>query len=248
VIIYYDSEENNNPNKAGGMPNGSMRVKISVLNGTLMTKYEGRSADLKSRVNKHFKKITGQDRDFFSNLTQNDLMELKTVLADINNLLTFQMTIAAANWIFEYFNIDETTRLKNIASVDNTKPNSKGFDILILDPYKIIAEVKCISPVNNGRAFGVAQHDSIMNDVHKLIHGKGKIVDTTKFFKFLFLIDLEDRSDQAITQLLKETKGTTPAANKYNGLKKDKIILLNDDKLDSLNLRTVYLKKLKINK
>ena len=49
--------------------------------------------------------------------------------------------------------------------------------------------MKCISPVNEGSIFGVAQHDSIMNDVEKLVNGKGNLLDTTDYFKFLFLIN-----------------------------------------------------------
>jgi hypothetical protein len=212
-----------------------------------MTHYDGRHADLKNRVNKHLQKLTGQDIDFFSKLKQSDLIELKTVLADINNVLTFKMTIAAATWICKYFNLDKIIESEILQTVDNTKPNTKGFDIHILKPYKIIAEVKCTSPVNEGGIFGVAQHDSIMNDVHKLIHGKGNLIDTTGFFKFLFLIDLGDRTDQATAQLIRETKGTTSIANKFNDLKKDKILLLTDDmSFSNLDTKKVYLRKIKV--
>lgn len=212
-----------------------------------MTNYEGRYTDLKNRVNKHFQKLTGQDVDFFSKLKQRDLIELKTVFADINNILTFKMTIAAATWICKYFNLDKISENKIFQRVDNTKPNTKGFDVFITEPYRIIAEVKCISPVNDGGIFGAAQHDSIMDDVHKLFYGKGNISDTTKFFKFLFLIDLGGRTDQAIAQLIKKTKGTSIKANKYNDLKNDKVILLNDTmSISDLDIKKVYLKTLKV--
>ncbi|MBS1669550.1 MAG: hypothetical protein JST58_19415 [Bacteroidetes bacterium] len=213
-----------------------------------MAHYEGRIRDLKNRVNQHLKKLTGQEIDYFSKMKQGDLVELKTVLADINNVLTLQMTFAAAKWISKYFSIDQTVENKILQKVDNTKPNTKGFDIHITEPYRIIAEVKCISPVNDGGIFGTAQHDSIMNDFHNLFHGKGNLLDTTNYFKFLFLIDLGDRTDQAITKLIKVTKGTTPIANKFNYLKKDKIFILTDDiALDKLDSKKLYLKKIKFN-
>jgi hypothetical protein len=210
-----------------------------------MKQYEGRHANLKNRVNKHLTKLTGQEIDFFSKLKQSDFIELKTALADINNVLTFNMTIAAANWICEYFKIDIISKEQIIQIADDTKPNTKGFDIHIDEP-KIIAEVKCISPVNSGDKFGAAQHDSIMNDVHKLIYGKGKLTDTTMYYKFLFLVDLGDRTDKAISQLLNVTKGTSDIANKFNPLKRDDLVLLKEDIINKLDLGKVYIKKLKM--
>jgi len=212
-----------------------------------MTILNGRNTLLKNRINQHLYKLTGNDIDYYSRLKQNDLIELKTVLADINNVFTFKLTISAAKWICKYFNLGKEDKIKILKNVDKASPNSKGFDIDIKEPFKIIAEVKCVSPIKNGPKFGVAQHDSIMEDIHKLIYGKGNLVDTTNFFKFLFIIDLGDRSDKAIRQLIKETKGTTPKANKYNELKSDKILLLKDNmNINDLDTKKVYLKKLKI--
>jgi len=210
-----------------------------------MKHYEGRHTDLKNRVNIHLGKLTGKEIDFFSSMKQSDFMELKTVLADINNVLTLKMTIAAAGWLCEYFNLDKFTKSKISDIVDGTKPNSKGFDICILEPYKILAEVKCLSPINNGNQFGVAQHDSIMNDAHKLLYGKDTFKQTNDYLKFIFLIDLGDRTNKAISQLLKETKGTSPTALKYNSIKKDKIEILNGEFLfNQLTTEKVYIKKL----
>src|SRR2546430_1835494 len=110
-----------------------------------MREYEGRHSDLKNRINSHLKKLTGQDIDFFSKLKQNDLIELKTVLADINNVLTFKMTIASGKWLSKYFNFEKNVAKATMASIDKIKPNSKGYDIHITTPFKIIAEVKCMS-------------------------------------------------------------------------------------------------------
>jgi hypothetical protein len=95
--------------------------------------------------------------------------------------------------------------------------------------------------------FGVAQHDSILNDVYKLIYGKDTFTDRKKFLKFLFLIDLGERTDKAIVQLIKETKGTSILANKFNALKKGKIELLNDNlSFEGLDFEKVYIKKLQV--
>ena len=211
-----------------------------------MKHYEGRLEDLKNRYNRHLRKLTNQDLEFFSLLKQADLMELKTVLGDINNLLTLKMTIAAANWICYYFHFNDKEKEKVLTKIDGTKPNSKGFDIHITEPYKIIAEVKCNSPVNNGEKFGAAQHDSILNDVHKLIHGKGNTSDTASYIKFLFLIDLEGRTTQAISHLIQTTKGKTATADKYNKLKNESIAILKDETISSLDLNKVYIKTIQV--
>ena len=212
-----------------------------------MTNYEGRNANLKNRINKHLTKLTGNNIDFFTSMEQSDLMELKIVLADINNVLTLKMTNAAAIWLCEYFNFDKNIESKILNAVDKAKPNSKGFDIHIDEPYKILAEVKCVAPVNNGNVFGVAQHDSILNDIYKLINGKDTFGDTEKYLKFLFLIDLGEKTDKAISQLIKETKGKSAIANKFNYLKKDNIELLDDNlKFENLDFTKVYLKKLRV--
>lgn len=212
-----------------------------------MKNYQGRQTELKNRINKHLGKLTGNDIDFFSSMEQSDLMELKTVLADINNVLTLKMTIAAANWICEYFNFDHVVKTRILENVDSAKPNSKGFDIHINEHHKILAEVKCVSPINNGEVFGVAQHDSILNDVYKLIYGKDTFTDTREFLKFLFLIDLGERTDRAIVQLIKETKGTSEIANKFNALKKEIIELLDDNSsFEELDVTKVYIKKLQV--
>lgn len=171
--------------------------------------YEGRNSDLKKRVNNHLKKLTGKDIDFYSRMNQSDLIELKTVLADINNVLTFRTTIAATNWLCDFFRIDMVSQSAILQVIDETKPNTKGFDIFIKKPHKIIAEVKCISPVNNGEKFGAAQWNAILDDCCKLKNGKGNLNDTSKYYKFIFLLDLGTRTDEAIKKLLKSSKGTS---------------------------------------
>ena len=217
-----------------------------------MTHYDGRHTDLKNRINKHLKKLTKQDQDFdfYSAMTQADLIELKTVLADINNVLTFKTTISAANWLCKFFKLDTKSKTKILETVDKTKPNTKGFDILITEPYQIIAEVKCISPVNNGGKFGAAQWNSILDDFHKLKNGKGALLDTSKYYKFLFLLDLGDRTDQAITQLLKISKGTSdkPLRANRHQIKEHISILFDTEKLSGLGFDKVYLKKIQLDK
>lgn len=217
-----------------------------------MKHYEGRHIDLKNRINKHLKKLTkqNQDFDFYSAMTQTDLIELKNVLADINNVLTFKTTISAAIWLCDFFTLDIDLKTKILETVDKTKPNTKGFDLLISEPYKIIAEVKCISPVNYGDKFGAAQWNSILDDFYKLKNGKGNLLDTSKYYKFLFLLDLGDRTDRAVTQLLKVSKGTSdkPLRANRHQIKEHISILSDTENLNNLSFDKVYLKKILLDK
>ena len=213
-----------------------------------MINYEGRHLNLKNRINTHLSILCKKGPDFYSALTQNELVELKSVLSDINNVLTFKTTITAAKWICSYFDLDEKTAEKVLAEVDNAKPNTKGFDIHITEPYKIIAEVKCISPVNNGGKFGAAQWNSILDDFHKLKNSKNSISDTSQYYKFVFLLDLGERTDQAISHLLKITKGTSDIplrANRHHI--KEHILPLNTiAKFEDLSFDKVYLKTIQL--
>ena len=214
-----------------------------------MKNYEGRHIDLKNRINTHLSKLTKIDSDYFSNLKQNDLIELKTVLADINNLLTFRTTIAAANYIADYFDLTKEEKENLLNEVDQTSPNSKGFDIHINGRYKIIAEIKCTSFVNNGEKFGAAQRASILEDFQKLKKGKTQVPDTTHYFKFLFLIDLGSRSTKAIEHLRKETnlRVETEARLNRNNIRKHIFQLTDDLQKEHLDIANIYYKILAVN-
>ena len=137
-----------------------------------MTKYQGRHKDLRNRLNNHLKKLTGLDKDFYETLSQDDLLELKSAVVDINNVLTLKMTDAATKWLCKFFHLNEISYKNLLVKVDVTKPNSNGFDIQLDDEKKIIAEVKCIVPINNGEKYGAAQWNSILDDAIKLQNGK----------------------------------------------------------------------------
>lgn len=211
--------------------------------------YIGRHNDLKNRINTHLTKLTGQDKDYFSMLDQSDLLDLKTVLADVNNLLTLNMTICAAEWICNFFQLDNSYKQAVLAKVDDTKPNTNGFDInVITHTQKIIAEVKCIAPINKGDKYGAAQWNSILDDASKLKNGKGALSDTSVCFKFIFLVDLGERTNQAITKLLRQSKGTSDKPLRANRHKvKEHILLLTDtDVKENLVLDKIYIKTIKL--
>lgn len=210
--------------------------------------YIGRHNDLKNRLNNHLKRLTGLDKDFISNFKQSDFLDLKMVLKDINNLLTLKMTISAAYWLCDFFNIDTLQKELILNKVDSTKPNTNGFDIHIIDPQKIIAEVKCILPINNGERYGDAQWYSILDDAIKLKSGKKELSDTSNYLKFLFLIDLGDRTNQAITKLLRQSRRASDRPSRSSQHKiKEQILLLNEShNYKNLSTDIIYIKSIKM--
>lgn len=174
-------------------------------------KYD-RDLALQARINSHLSRITGIKKDYYQSLSISDIFELKTVLADINNTLTYKTTMYAAEWLIDFFQLDKVDSEKLLDQIKITKPNSNGFDIYIINEnLKVIAEVKCINPINLGHKFGSAQKNSIISDFEKLNNGKIKrsgdtIIDNTNdFYKILFFLDNDNRVSTAIHNLVKRT-------------------------------------------
>lgn len=150
--------------------------------------YEGRTIDLRNRLNKHLTKLTGKQKDYFAEMKHADILDLKTVLSDVNNILTLQLTNAAFKWLCCNFNFSESVKNKYKKVIEFTKPNSKGFDISVEEPeLKILAEIKCNVPIKKGDRFGTMQRVGINNDIFKLLDAKGKKFEASSYFKFLFL-------------------------------------------------------------
>jgi len=209
-----------------------------------MTNYEGRQQDLKTKLNRHLSKLTGQERDYYHALSQADLAELKTVLSDINNVFTLKLTLTAAEWICENFKLDYKVKSNLLKKIDAVKPNTNGFDIIIDEP-KIVAEVKCIFPSNNSNKYLEAQRNGILDDAIKLISGKKQLSDTLNYYKFLFLISVGQRTDLALTTLLKPSIRTSDneiIRNRH--MIKVNIELLHSKNVSDLSIDKVYLKTL----
>lgn len=213
-----------------------------------MTNYEGRQQDLKKKLNRHLSKLTGQEKDYYQALSQEDLAELKTVLSDINNVFTLKLTLVATEWICESFGLSNVLKTEILKKIDAVKPNTNGFDILINELVcKIVAEVKCIFPSSNGNKYLAAQRNSILDDVIKLMNGKKQLRDTSKFYKFLFLINVEQKTNFALETLLKSSRGRSDDIIRMNRHDiKINIELLEHQNINQLSTAKVYLKTLEI--
>lgn len=213
-----------------------------------LEKYSGRENDLKNKFNSHLTALTGIENNYFSNLKIEDLISLKNVLSDINNLLTLRTSIAAGNWLSDFFNFDENATKSIIDRIDQAKPNTNGFDIRIESPLKIIAEIKCISPINGKDRYGPAQWNTILDDVIKLKTGKKECPDTSNYYKFLFLIDLGERTDRALIKMINQNPNTSlENRNQKRHEYKQHLEMLSDStQPEALALEKVYVRTIKI--
>jgi hypothetical protein len=216
-----------------------------MLHSTFMKEYSGRRKNLKGKINHHLTKLTGKEADYFAKLKHKDLLELKSVLTDIHNVLTLRLTLQAVRWLGKKFSFEKSVIKDTIIFIDGIKPNTSGFDIKIDEPKKIIAEVKCIVPVNDGDQYGGAQWNGILDDAIKLKKGNKKLSETSGYLKFIFLLDLGAKTNKAIEKLLKDSRSKSDNQKRIDRHAVKKHIELLDKSSEKLNLDKVYVVKLK---
>jgi hypothetical protein len=79
-----------------------------------------RTNDLRNRNNEFLSKLTGNKEQYFDLLTQDHLIDFKTVLSDINNVLPLRTTISFTNWLSDFFELSELETRKLIDQIDKT--------------------------------------------------------------------------------------------------------------------------------
>jgi hypothetical protein len=67
--------------------------------------------------------------DYYGNLKPESFLALKSVLADINNLLTLKVSLSFVEWVASRLSLDESAKLELVRATLAAKPNSNGFDI-----------------------------------------------------------------------------------------------------------------------
>lgn len=221
------------------------------LNNNNSAAIYNRTDALKERLNSFISRLTASQKDYFEELSQEELISLKSALSDVNNVLTLKTTLAFADWLCEFFNLDDLEKNEIYKQINSVKPNTNGFDIEIDTAHKIVIEIKCIIPINNGNYYGAAQRNSILDDAIKLKNGKKSIPDTADFFKLIGLIDLGEKTDIAIQKLLTPSK--TIRTTDKSRLKRHEIVAelqIIDDTItrENLNMQNVFIKKIKLQK
>ncbi len=208
-----------------------------------------REKELRLGINKFLSSITKVDKNYIESFTQEQLLQLKSAVSDINNVLTLKITLAFADWIKEFISLTNEEYEKLIKNINSTKPNTNGFDIWIKNK-KIIVEIKAIIPINEGDYYAAAQKDSILMDAVKLINGKKELKDTSNYYKFIGLIDIGDKTDKAIEKIMTKSERMISEDPKrikmYDVIDKLKLVD-NKIKLDDLRKDSVYIKKIRLN-
>ncbi|MCV9387384.1 hypothetical protein [Reichenbachiella ulvae] len=212
-----------------------------------MAKYS-RTEDLSNKLNQFLHGLTGTSEDYYSRITPDELIQLKAALANINNILTLKTTSAFANWLSNSIRLTSAEHKLLIDQVEETKPNTNGYDIE-LPEKRIIAEIKSIVPINNGNQYKAAQWNSILDDARKLVNGKKRISNTKSYFKFIGILDLGERTDQAITKLMTPSRNmrtkTDFRIERHDMVKKLEIIP-EQFVLADLSTEKIYIKMVRI--
>tara|TARA_R110000787_G_scaffold1497_12_gene6376 strand:- start:14931 stop:15437 length:507 start_codon:yes stop_codon:yes gene_type:complete len=122
------------------------------------------------------------------------LLKLKTVLSDINNIVTMKLTLAFVDWLSEKLCWNEIEKSAVLKGIYSTKPNTNGFDLEAnVGTIPIIAEVKCNIPVNGGDSYGAAQKAGILKDIISLLNGKSKSsMNSSRCLKFMVFAQLPE--------------------------------------------------------
>lgn len=133
------------------------------------------------------------ESDYAAGLGLASLLSLKSVLSDVNNLITLKLSLGLADWVSECFALDDAGKASLRRMILETKPNANGFDVWLGYPMAFVAEVKCNVPVNGGVKYGAQQRFGIIADVEALLVGKRKASMMTQgVLKFMAFLDLPE--------------------------------------------------------
>ena len=205
-----------------------------------------RSETLKKKLNEFVSKFTKEEKDYFEDLSSKQLLGLKSALAYINNYLTLKTTVAMGKWLAKYFKLSNKEEEALLKKIDEIKPNSNGYDIELNNRLKIIVEVKCIVPINDGDTFGAAQKNSILDDALKLKKGKKSIPNTEKYIKLIGLLDIGEKTEKAIKKLLHPTGMVGSEKKDRREIVEELVLIDNLTKHSDLSTKNIYIKPISI--
>jgi len=163
-----------------------------------------RSVYLKNEFNSFWNDFWETDRDYYSDMTLDKLSLLKMAVANINNLITYETTVFAAQMIADILGQDKSTFAQILQSVEATSANANGYDIECRLRTSYICEAKANIP--DGSSFGAKQRQQIEKDINSLLHGKTKSsirpAELPQFFKFLCMYEANDQVSTAMKRLV----------------------------------------------
>jgi hypothetical protein len=157
------------------------------------------------------------EHDYYAKLDADAFIGLKSVLADINNILTLRVSLAFVEWVAARLRLDTQAKLELKTMVLEAKPNANGFDVWLGHPIAFVGEVKCNVPINKGSIYGAAQRHGIEKDVTALLQGKRKAsINPKSCLKFLAFLDRP------------EIKSANEHLLRVSRICKDKLVFVSD--------------------
>lgn len=196
-----------------------------------------RKEKLTEQLQTTFKSVCKSEVLLKDDLNLNNLLSLKTALSQVNNFITYRLTLQFINLLFGIDFITKEQCCTMCDYVEHTSSNANGFDIICDTEKKILAEVKGTVPYHDNR-YGNAQSQSIIKDLKSLHQGKAKakIENLCDYYRFMVLLNSKN-CEEAINSLL-SSKSLAPIRESFNiahdgKIEKDKIniifISLEDD-------------------
>lgn len=216
-------------------------VSTHLQNQNMQTNDKTRHDTLAPTFNEFINRVAGTNGiDYYSRLSTHDMVELKNVLSNINNIITLRITLAFAEWLHRCGIVDAAQHAAIRCDIERTNANANGFDVQfsgrVGSARGIVAEVKCNIPVKPDR-FGAAQLTNLEKDVEGLLHGKTKAkgFDTSDCLKFLVLLDDGERVRKAAVRFVE--------AKRLHGIR---IEVADNLKPTDLQTSTIYVVILKV--
>ncbi len=144
-------------------------------------------------------------RDYFSEMPLDRLVQLKMAVTNINNLITHEITMRAAQIIGGILEQNDVEIAHTLNAIESTSTNSNGYDIECIGNPSYICEVKANLPVY-GTTFGAAQRQQIVKDIWGLINGKTKSIIRSEqlgqYYKFLCMYQENENVIKAVNSLI----------------------------------------------
>ncbi len=187
-----------------------------------------REENLRSRLNAFLSRSFDlPEQDYYARLNAEAFLGLKSVLADINNILTLRVSLAFVKWVALCLKLDAQARLELETMLLRSKPNANGFDVWLGYPIAFVAEVKCNVPINKGSVYGAQQRHGIEKDVTSLLEGKQKAsMNPQSCLKFLAFLDRPEirAANQHLLGISKVCKGRLVFASEDTDLNRHDIV------------------------
>lgn len=90
-----------------------------------MSELYDREKYLQSRLNEFVEHgFDLPEHDYYSNLGLDGFLKLKSILSDINNIVTLKVSLAFAHWVTSQFELSEKSTKTICSQILSTKPNS----------------------------------------------------------------------------------------------------------------------------